>query len=263
MLVALLLVLVAHLPAARAACDPELAALELAICELDGTREATLCGPVAPPLETAADAVLARGADALRSAAGSVSTRRRRKLLRRVDRLLRRIPKRAARLRRRDLVSVDCEAAITERVGRLRELVAGNAGSLPGLPGLVAEYPGWLRLNRQPIGPRPGGDAHSGTKNVFVNQARTALAPDGTPRFPYPDGTIVVKESTRPGTDFVWLVAVMRKRAGSDPRHGDWTFTEYTRDGASERFALSARDGVCFGCHAVAIATDWVYTLLE
>lgn len=160
----------------------------------------------------------------------------------------------------------ECRVAVDLRISDLRAFVAAAGAPVtapPGLPDFVAGYTAWLRLNTQPIPPRPGGDPHSGTKNVFVNQSRDVLAPDGTQRLPYPEGAIVVKESTRPGADFVGLVAIMRKRAGSDPQHGDWTFVEYTRASAGERFSLAARDTVCFGCHGIAAGTDWVYTRLE
>jgi DNA-binding transcriptional regulator PaaX len=56
----------------------------------------------------------------------------------------------------------------------------------------------------------------------------------------------------------------MRKRAGSDPAHGNWEFVEYTRQGADDRFAVAARDGVCWSCHGdVRDGSDWVFTLLE
>ena len=51
-----------------------------------------------------------------------------------------------------------------------------------------------------------------------------SIAPNGEQQFPYPDGTIVVKEATRPGKDFIGLVAVMWKEAGSSiptPAIGD------------------------------------------
>lgn len=133
---------------------------------------------------------------------------------------------------------------------------------LPGLPADVGGFEGWLRLNAQPIPPRPS-DPHNGTKLVFVNQARGTIAPGGQQRFPYPDGSIVVKAATRPGRDFIGLFAIMRKRAGQDPAHGDWEFVEYVRSSASEQFFLAARDAVCWNCHAAAASVDWVFTPLD
>ena len=107
---------------------------------------------------------------------------------------------------------------------------------LPGLPEDVAGYTQWLKLNAEPIPPVPGGDPHNGTKNVYVNKTRETLAPNGEQQFPYPDGSIVVKEAYRPGKDYVGLIAIMRKKAGVDPDHNDWEFVEYTRNAPDAEF---------------------------
>jgi Cytochrome P460 len=122
----------------------------------------------------------------------------------------------------------------------------------PGAPAFVAGYRGWTKLNAQPIPPRDS-DPHNGTKNVYASKPARA---DGR----FPNGTIVVKEATRPGADFLGLLAVMRKRAGADPEHNDWVFVEYTRDARSERFAEIGRGAVCWGCHVGAQDTDYVFT---
>lgn len=148
-------------------------------------------------------------------------------------------------------------------------IVAQNFGQevdvpqpMPGLPLSTAGYDGWLRMNAKPIASY-NGDPHNGTKNVFVNQTRATLAPAGQRRFPYPDGTILVKESTRPGADFIGLVAIMRKVEGSDPAHNDWKFIEYTRNRADASFTVAAKDAVCWNCHAGAAQTDYAFTVLE
>jgi hypothetical protein len=135
--------------------------------------------------------------------------------------------------------------------------------ALPGLPADVVGYRSWLRLNRDPIPVHPESDAHYGTKHVYVNQPRDALAPGGTQRLPYPDGTIVVKESVRPGRGFVGLVSIMRKRAGSDPEHGDWSWVELGRDDAGEALATVGRDVICWSCHVRIARKDWVFTPLD
>ncbi len=134
---------------------------------------------------------------------------------------------------------------------------------LPGLPEDVAGYTQWLKLNAEPIPPVPGGDPHNGTKNVYVNKTREAIAPHGEQQFPYPDGSIVVKEAYRPGKDYVGLVAIMRKKANVDPDHNDWEFIEYTRNAADADFSVIAKDGVCWGCHTQAEDIDYVFTELE
>lgn len=248
-------------------CGPELDDYARTTCELAATGVAPLCDPIDVALQSTVDRSLGRAERFVQAADATARAKAVEKFLRRADRALGKIQKRAARLEARGRISSGCRAAVDQRISALRGLVAslasGTPSAPPGLPDFVAGYTLWLRLNAEPIPPRPGSDAHFGTKNVFVNQARETLAPDGTQGFPYPDGTIIVKESTRPGADFVGLIATMRKQAGSDPAHGDWTFVEYSRSSATQPFSLLARDGACFGCHQIAETTDWVYTLLE
>ena len=135
--------------------------------------------------------------------------------------------------------------------------------ALPGLPEDVAGYERWLKLNAEPIPPVAGGDPHNGTKNVYVNQTREAIAPNGEQVFPYLDGSIVVKEAYRPGKDYIGLIAIMRKVAGADPEHNDWEFIEYIRNAPDAEFRVIAADGVCWGCHARVEDIDYVFTELE
>jgi Cytochrome P460 len=131
-----------------------------------------------------------------------------------------------------------------------------QAKALPGLPGYTAGYDTWVKLNRKPIPPRSSGDAHLGTKNVYASRSPRA---NGV----FPAGTIIVKESVRPGKDFLGLIAVMRKEQGADPAHNDWRFVEFTRDGRQDRFTETASDSICWTCHMGAAKTDyvWIYTL--
>ena len=135
--------------------------------------------------------------------------------------------------------------------------------ALPGLPDDVAGYTQWLKLNAEPIPPTPGGDPHNGTKNVYVNQTRATIAPNGTQQFPYPNGSIVVKDATRPGKDYIGLIAIMRKKAGTDPDHNDWEFTEYLRDAPDAAFSLKFQGRICWGCHVQADDIDYVFTKLD
>jgi hypothetical protein len=124
---------------------------------------------------------------------------------------------------------------------------------LPGLPRSVAGYRNWTKLNSKPLPPRDS-DPHLGTKNIYASKEVRA---NGL----FPNGTIIVKEATRPGKDFIGLIAIMRKERGADPAHNDWLFVEYTRDGKDERFSELASGAVCYGCHVGAEATDYVWTL--
>ena len=122
----------------------------------------------------------------------------------------------------------------------------------PGVPGFVAGYRDWAKLNDAPIPPRDS-DPHNGTKDVFASKERLANG-----RFPV--GAIVVKEATRPGADFIGLIAIMRKQRGADPEHNDWVFVEYTREAADATFGEQAAGAVCWSCHVGARDLDYVFT---
>lgn len=132
------------------------------------------------------------------------------------------------------------------------EPVAPEAKAPPGAPKFVAGYTQWTKLNARPIGPRDS-DPHLGTKNVYASKVQRANG-----RFP--NGTIVVKEATRPGKDFLGLLATMRKQKGADPEHNDWVFVEYTREAGNEAFSELARGTVCWSCHVGAAESDYVFT---
>lgn len=123
---------------------------------------------------------------------------------------------------------------------------------LPGLPESIAGYREWAKLNEAPIAPRDS-DPHLGTKEVYASKE---MRSNGL----FPNGTIIVKEATRPGKDFLGLIAIMRKQRGADPAHNDWLFVEYTRDSRKDSFAELASGAVCYGCHVGAEETDYVFT---
>jgi hypothetical protein len=123
---------------------------------------------------------------------------------------------------------------------------------LPGLPKSIAGYRNWTKLNKASIAPRDS-DPHLGTKEVYASKEMRSTGL-------FPNGTIIVKEATRPGKDFLGLIAVMRKQRGADPAHNDWLFVEYTRDSRKDSFAEVASGAVCYGCHVGAEETDYVFT---
>jgi hypothetical protein len=107
-------------------------------------------------------------------------------------------------------------------------------------------------MNREPL-PRRGDDPHDGEKDVFACNVPLAQLEDN--QRPFPDGTIIVKESTQPDLDYPWLVATARKRAG------EWTWNEYTRNFESEEFLeIAASESVCIDCHRRVRGSDWIYT---
>jgi len=97
------------------------------------------------------------------------------------------------------------------------------------------------------------GDPHSGNKRIFACNVELAALQAGTR--PFPDGTIIVKESTKPGKCDPWLIATMRKKAGK------WSWEEFTRNFADEDYGeLLVPESTCTNCHKDAEEVDWVFS---
>jgi hypothetical protein len=149
-------------------------------------------------------------------------------------------------------------AAVTAAAVTAATLVVGatvaqggsEARPLPGLPAYTAGYRSWVKLNRRPIPPRPSGDAHPGTKDVYASRRIRGNR--------YPAGTVIVKEIRRGGV--VTVVAVMRKIRGFSPRNNDWEMIEYSRSSARARFGVLAQGRICYACHDAARRNDFVFT---
>lgn len=102
--------------------------------------------------------------------------------------------------------------------------------------------------------PKTKDDPHQGVKNVYacgvpMENVRSLE--------PFPEGTIIVKESTRSDSDYSWLVATARKSSGR------WSWNEYSRNFSDEPFlSILPGEQVCVDCHKKAAALDWIYTRL-
>ncbi len=141
----------------------------------------------------------------------------------------------------------------TWRGGALALLLLLADGCGAPLPDDVAGYQTrCVRMNPEPLPPYDG-DPHRGMKNIYACN----VPPDDVVanRRPLPEGALIVKESSRVGEDFVWLIALARKQAGS------WQWDEYTRNFADEelRHGLAGRS-VCTDCHVKVEARDWIFT---
>ncbi len=155
-----------------------------------------------------------------------------------------------ARMRQATAVAATAAAAATLVVGATVAQGGSDARPLPGLPAYTAGYKSWVKLNRRPIPPRPSGDAHPGTKNVYASRRIRGNR--------YPVGTVIVKEVTRGGV--VVVVAVMRKIRGFSPRNNDWQMIEYSRSSARARFGVLAQGQICYACHDGVRRNDFVFT---
>ncbi len=140
-------------------------------------------------------------------------------------------------------------------------MMAEQLEALPGLPDYTARFESWLKMNAEPI--VGGSPAHFGTKDILVNQERDDIASDGEQKFPYPDGSIIVKPVVRSDDDFIGIFALMQKEAGSNPAANDWTFIEYSRRDKDAAFTVLAKGKLCESCHSAVQDTDYVYQRLE
>lgn len=132
----------------------------------------------------------------------------------------------------------------------LATLASACGSTLPDdVPGYESRC---IRMNAQPI-PRYDGDPHKGVKNVYACNVAQQLLQANTR--PFPDGTLIVKESTREDEGFAWLIATARKKGGF------WQWDEYTRNFDDEDFRhILAGESVCTGCHVKAQTADWIFT---
>lgn len=131
---------------------------------------------------------------------------------------------------------------------------------------LIAGYLGWTELTVPPIDALTSlGSAHGGTKRIWASPQRNALV-DGTgrQRFPYPNGTVIVKQGSRDGAPV--LIALMEK-TGAAGATGGWRYVEYTRSTPDSPYAkVGLPEAGCAGCHANASTrqqTDWVFWSLR
>lgn len=145
-----------------------------------------------------------------------------------------------------------------------------TATDLPGLDAadaaLIAGYLGWTELTKPPIDElQTLGNAHGGQKRVWASPQREALVEGATQQFPYPDGTVIVKEGMT--GDAVTLIALMEKTGAGGTETGGWRYVEYIRAGADDAFTkVGLPQSGCAGCHMNANTrqpTDWVFWSLE
>ncbi|MGH6953391.1 MAG: cytochrome P460 family protein [Alphaproteobacteria bacterium] len=128
----------------------------------------------------------------------------------------------------------------------------------------IERYRSWTRMNgillNDPSNPR------AGPKNTFVNltsdQLKAIYAQGGRVRIPFPEGTVLVRETLAPGTDIVAVLFVQRKDSSATRTRG-WVFSGFSRRAADQPLEpLAIPDPVtrCLDCHAQVSSTDFVFT---
>jgi hypothetical protein len=128
-----------------------------------------------------------------------------------------------------------------------------------------SDYQSWTKINAQTItGDVTGllGRAHQaakGFREVYVNKTGEDVAMGRKP-YPFPAGTIIVKESYKPkggGKGKLASVTVMVKREpGYDASNGDW---EYINTSAELKVKGQGKISSCIVCHAAA-ENDFIFT---
>lgn len=107
-------------------------------------------------------------------------------------------------------------------------------------------------MTPQPIEPYPD-DPHLGHKRVYACAVDQALVVMGSR--PFPQGTIIVKESTRTHENEPWLIATARHRSGG------WQWDEYTRNFPDEPYRrIPVAQEKCTGCHGDGRSRDPIFT---
>lgn len=120
-------------------------------------------------------------------------------------------------------------------------------------------------LNLEPI-PPDHEVPHPGFKTIYAcHETPEIFFEDGQwAGTPYPDGTLIIKESCMDGAcgqiedDFVFLVATAEKISGS------WQWHEYTRNfDYEELLEVPFPESACISCHEDVAAADYMFTGYE
>jgi hypothetical protein len=128
------------------------------------------------------------------------------------------------------------------------------------------DYEKWMKVNDEPVtGDAFGvlGPAHEGVegfREVYINKTGKKVS-TGKDDFPYPVGTIIVKEAytNKNGKkgDLTSLTVMIKRGTGYDIEHGNW---EYMMVTPKDEVMAQGRIEMCIGCHAATPDTDWVFS---
>ena len=135
-------------------------------------------------------------------------------------------------------------------------LVLGMSACSTPLPSDIGDYANDCILMTPEPHPPTSGDPHDGFKDVYACgielAALVALTNTGDP---WPEDSMVLKESTKGYQDYPWLIATARKE------NGKWAWAEYTRNFPDEDFGqILVSEDVCVDCHKDFADTDFIFT---
>ncbi|GAB5500488.1 MAG: hypothetical protein PsegKO_27990 [Pseudohongiellaceae bacterium] len=127
-------------------------------------------------------------------------------------------------------------------------------------------YQSWYKANPEPNTGDPTGflgGVHEGTRayrDIYVN-ARAEPTNRGQSGFPYPAGSILVKETYSNEQDYqerqsADLTIMVKLPAGTSPETSDWEYV-MGADGSNRGSGTSGLATFCHGCHTNASDTDF------
>ena len=127
-------------------------------------------------------------------------------------------------------------------------------------------YKSWQKITTEPNTGDPTGflgKVHEGLnalRDIYVNDIGLAVNRGERP-FPYPAGTILVKETFRDRS--AWeaqtapdLTIMLKLSPGSSPETADWEYV-MGADGSNRGTGTSGLAMFCHSCHTAAAATDY------
>ncbi|MGB4248326.1 MAG: cytochrome P460 family protein [Pseudohongiellaceae bacterium] len=129
-------------------------------------------------------------------------------------------------------------------------------------------YRSWYRANPAPHTGDPTGflgNVHEGSnaiREIFINTSGEAVNRGQSP-FPYPAGTIIVKETYGSQADHAAqktpeLTIMVKLAMGSSPETSDWEYI-MGADGSNRGTGTSGLATFCHSCHTAAAATDFSF----
>ncbi len=100
--------------------------------------------------------------------------------------------------------------------------------------------------------------------NIFMNDSAAATFEQSAT--PYPVGSIIVKQKTRPydppvdnatdsTKDHIGVGGMIKRSPGYDPKHGDWEYFYFEEPSKIESGKITS----CVQCHSAASKTDHVF----
>jgi len=101
-----------------------------------------------------------------------------------------------------------------------------------------------------------GQAPHLDLLSTYLNPP--AAAAQKAPPGKMPDGSIIVKEVYKADKTLT-TIAVMQKKPGYDPEHGDWFYATFKPDGTP---AAAGKIAGCIRCHGAAQTNGYIFTFL-